>query len=193
AVAESHTKEGSFIHEAVYVIYGNGLVNIENTFTPSGTLPELPRLGVVMSLNENLENIKWYGHGPYENYSDRKESCPMGIYKSTVTDQYIPYPHPQETGNKEDIRWIELTDKTGNGLRFTCTFGQMSGSALHYTAGDLDKATHAYMLKPRKEVVLSLDAIMLGLGNSSCGPGVLKKYAIEKRPYTLNFSIEPLR
>ncbi len=193
AVAESHTKEGSFIHEAVYVIYGNGLVNIENTFTPSGTLPELPRLGVVMSLNENLENIKWHGHGPYENYSDRKESCPVGIYKSTVTDQYIPYPHPQETGNKEDIRWMELIDKTGKGLRFTCTSEQMSGSALHYTAGDLDKATHAYMLKPRKEVVLSLDAIMLGLGNSSCGPGVLKKYAIEKRPYTLNFSIEPLR
>ena len=88
---------------------------------------------------------------------------------------------------------MELTDKTGKGLRFTCTSKQMSGSALHYTAGDLDKATHAYMLKPRKEIVLSLDAIMLGLGNSSCGPGVLKKYAIEKRPYTLDFSIEPLR
>ncbi|NDV79726.1 glycoside hydrolase family 2 TIM barrel-domain containing protein [Dysgonomonas sp. 511] len=192
-VAESHSKEGKFIHEAVYSIWGNGNVDVENTFTPSGILPELPRLGVVMSLNEELENIRWFGHGPYENYSDRKESCPVGIYKSTVTEQYVPYPHPQETGNKEDIRWIELTDNTGNGLRFTCTSKQMSGSALHFTAGDLDKATHAYMLKPRKEVVLSLDAIMLGLGNSSCGPGVLKKYAIEKRPYTLNFCIAPLQ
>ncbi|KAA6330496.1 hypothetical protein EZS27_020805 [termite gut metagenome] len=70
---------------------------------------------------------------------------------------------------------------------------KMSGSALHYTTGDLDTATHAYLLKPRKEVILSLDAIMLGLGNSSCGPGVLKKYAIEKRVYELNFVIQPVK
>ena len=69
----------------------------------------------------------------------------------------------------------------------------MSGSALHFTAGDLDAATHAYLLKPREEVVLSLDAIMLGLGNSSCGPGVLKKYAVEKKTHELKFVIEPLK
>lgn len=192
-ITESHAKEGWFVHETVYTIWGDGRIDIKNTFTPSGILPELPRLGIVMSLNQDLENIKWYGHGPYENYSDRKESCPVGIYSSTVTEQYVPYPVPQETGNKEDIKWLQLTNKAGKGIRFTCISERMSGSALHYTAADLDRATHAYLLKPRKEVVLSLDAIMLGLGNSSCGPGVLKKYAIEKRPYTLDFTIEPLR
>lgn len=192
-IAENHAKAGWFVHEAVYTIWGDGRIDVGNTFTPSGTLPELPRLGVVMSLNQDLENIKWYGHGPYENYSDRKESCPVGIYTSTVTKQYVPYPVPQETGNKEDIKWVQLTNKAGKGIRFTCVSERMSGSALHFTAGDLGMASHAYLLKPRKEVVLSLDAIMLGLGNSSCGPGVLKKYAIEKRPYTLNFTIEPLR
>lgn len=193
AIAESHAKEGWFVHEAVYTIWGDGRIDVENTLTPSGNLPELPRLGVVMSLNQDLENIKWYGHGPYENYSDRKESCPVGVYTSTVREQYVPYPVPQETGNKEDIKWLQLTNKAGKGLRFTCVSERMSGSALHFTPGDLDMASHAYLLKPRKEVVLSLDAIMLGLGNSSCGPGVLKKYAIEKRPYTLDFTIEPLR
>jgi beta-galactosidase len=69
----------------------------------------------------------------------------------------------------------------------------MSGSALHFTASDLDAATHAYQLHPRKEVILSLDAIMLGLGNSSCGPGVLKKYAVEKKTYSLKFKISPLK
>lgn len=192
-IAESHAKAGWFVHEVIYTIWGDGRIDVSNTFTPSGTLPELPRLGVVMSLNQDLENMKWYGHGPYENYSDRKESCPVGIYTSTVTEQYVPYPVPQETGNKEDIKWVQLTNKAGKGIRFTCVSERMSGSALHFTAGDLDMASHAYLLKPRKEVVLSLDAIMLGLGNSSCGPGVLKKYAIEKRPYTLNFTIEPLR
>ncbi len=188
-VAESRAANGKFVHECIWTVYGNGSIEVDNKFIPTGDLPELPRLGVVMALNQDLENIKWYGHGPYENYVDRKTSCSIGVYKSTVTDQYVPYPHPQETGNKEDIRWINLTNKKGKGISFTCYSEKMSGSALHFTAEDLDKATHAYLLKPRKEVILSLDAAMLGLGNSSCGPGVLKKYAIEKKTYELKFMI----
>lgn len=191
-IAESFSKNGKFTHECIWRISGDGSIEVNNKFTPSGDLPELPRLGVVMSLNSDLENIKWYGHGPFENYSDRKTSSPIGIYSSTVTDQYIPYPHPQETGNKEGIKWINLADRNGKGISITRLSETMSGSALHFTAGDLDAATHAYLLKPREEVVLSLDAIMLGLGNSSCGPGVLKKYAIEKKTYELNFVIKPL-
>lgn len=192
-IAESHSKNGKFIHECLWTISGDGSIELDNKFTPVGELPELPRLGVVMALNSELENIKWYGHGPYENYSDRKSSSPIGVYSSTVTDQYIPYPHPQETGNKENIRWINLTDKKGKGISITCLSERMSGSALHFTPEDLDTATHAYLLKPREEVILSLDAIMLGLGNSSCGPGVLKKYAIEKKSYQLKFVIKPLK
>lgn len=192
-IAESFAKNGKFIHESIWTINGSGEIDVQNTFTPSGTLPELPRLGVVMVLDNSLENITWYGHGPYENYNDRLSSCPIGIYKSTVTEQYVPYPHPQEIGNKENIKWINLTDNKGKGINITCTSDHMSGSALHFTAGDLDAATHAYMLKPRQEVVLSLDASMLGLGNSSCGPGVLKKYAIEKKTHHLNFTIKPLK
>ncbi|MDR1883348.1 MAG: DUF4981 domain-containing protein [Prevotella sp.] len=192
-VVESLARKGKFIHECVWIINGDGSVEVNNTFIPSGDLPELPRMGVVMSLHQKMENIKWCGHGPYENYADRKTSCPVGVYTSTVGDQYVPYPAPQETGNKEDIRWINLTDKTGKGISITRTSDRMSGSALHYTAGDLDMATHSYRLEPRKEVILSLDAAMLGLGNSSCGPGVLKKYALEKRPYRLDFIIRPLK
>ncbi|MDR1631957.1 MAG: DUF4981 domain-containing protein [Dysgonamonadaceae bacterium] len=192
-VAESHAKNGKFIHECEWTIYGDGVIEADNRFTPSGDLPELPRLGVVMALSGDLEQLEWYGHGPYENYSDRKTACPVGIYKSVVTEQYVPYPHPQETGNKEDIRRLELSDKQGKGLKFTCLSGKMSGSALHFTANDLDVASHAYQLTPRKEVILSLDAAMLGLGNSSCGPGVLKKYAIPKETHQLKFKIEKIK
>ena len=64
-----------------------------------------------------------------------------------------------------------------------------SASALHYTAQDLYKETHDCNLKPRPEIILSMDAAVLGLGNSSCGPGVLKKYAIEKKEHTLHIRI----
>ena len=192
-LSESLSKKGSFIHYCAWTINGDGTIEVDNRFTPSGDLPELPRLGVVMALNKDLEQIKWYGHGPYENYVDRKSSCPVGVYSGTVSGQYVPYPVPQETGNKENIKWLNLTDKKGKGVSFTCYSEKMSGSALHFTATDLDVATHAYMLKPREEVILSLDAVMLGLGNSSCGPGVLKKYAIEKKTHELRFVIQPLK
>ncbi len=190
-VARSLAKSGYFVHKAIWTIYGDGTIVMNNAFIPMGNLPSLPRLGVVMSLNKNLEQFEWYGHGPYENYVDRKESCPMGIYKSTVTAQYVPYPHPQETGNKENVHWLHLTTKDGQGIAILALSKNMSASALHFTANDLYKATHAYLLKPRPEVVLSLNAAMLGLGNSSCGPGVLKKYAIDQKEYHLQFEIKP--
>jgi beta-galactosidase len=105
----------------------------------------------------------------------------------------VAYPHPQETGNKENVRWLTLTDKAGKGIQIKALSEKMSATALHFTANDLYKADHAYQLKARPETVLSLDAAMLGLGNSSCGPGVLKKYAIEKREYKLKFEIKPVR
>jgi beta-galactosidase len=192
-ISESHARNGKIIHECIWTIYGNGVIKSENAFTPEGELPELPRLGIRMALTSGLEQMEWYGHGPHENYSDRKTSCPAGVYTSSVTEQYVPYPHPQETGNKEGIRRLQLTDRQGEGLSFTCLSGQMSGSALHFTAEDLDAATHACLLQPRKEIILSLDAVMMGLGNSSCGPGVLKKYAVGKKTHRLKFKIEKLK
>jgi beta-galactosidase len=191
-VSEHKARRGRIVHECVYTIDGNGCIELDNRFTPEGELPELPRLGLVMALPDWMKQVQWYGHGPHENYADRKESCPIGLYAGTVAEQYVPYPRPQETGNREGIRWIALSDEQGKGLAFTCLSGWMSGSALHFTAGDLDAATHAYRLRPRPEVILSLDAVMLGLGNSSCGPGVLKKYAVEKKPYSLTIRITPL-
>ena len=82
-----------------------------------------------------------------------------------------------------------LTDRHGKGIRIDAVEDVFSASALHYTAQDLYKETHDCNLKPRSEVILSLDAAVLGLGNSSCGPGVLKKYAIDKKEHTLHIRI----
>ena len=96
------------------------------------------------------------------------------------------YPRPQDSGNHEDVTEVTLTNKEGKGIRVTAIDRPFSFSALYYTVDDIYKATHDCDLKPRKEIILSLDAAVLGLGNSSCGPGVLKKYAIDKqKPHTL--------
>lgn len=183
---------GSIRVDSHYKIYVDGTVDLKQTYRMQGDLPELPRLGSAFVLDGGYENLSWYGRGPWENYPDRKTSCLIGRWDGNVNNQYTHYPRPQDSGNHEDVTEVVLTDKQGKGIRVTAIDKPFSFSALHYSAQDLYAATHDCDLKPRKEVILSLNAAVLGLGNSSCGPGVLKKYAIDKKmEYTLRvrFSI----
>ena len=181
SVTEYRYVKGSISVSSHYTIYADGTVDLEQTYQPQGELPELPRLGSAFVLDEAYETLSWYGRGPWENYPDRKTSCRTGRWHSRVSDQYTHYPRPQDSGNHEDVTEVILTDKQGRGIRVTAMGKPFSFSALHYTAADIYEATHDCELKPRKEVILSIDAAVLGLGNSSCGPGVLKKYAIDKQ------------
>ncbi|WP_221030469.1 glycoside hydrolase family 2 TIM barrel-domain containing protein [Actomonas aquatica] len=188
-VATTHAKTGSIQHRAVYWIRGDGVVDVENTFTPSGELPPLARIGVSLGITRGLETYQWSGHGPHENYNDRLTSAPIGVWQSTVTAQYTPYVRPQHTGNHEGVRWLALTNPQGHGLLVVAEDTPLSATALHFTDHDLAAQRNAYQLTPRADTVLSLDARMSGLGNGSCGPGVLSEYAVPVQPYTLHFSL----
>lgn len=174
-------KEGNVTTTSVYTISSDGVIDLKTTFLPQGVLPELPRLGLAFCLAPAYNTFTWYGRGPQDNYPDRKTSAATGLWKGTVAEQYIHYPRPQDSGNKEEVQFFTLTDKQNKGIRVDAVEDVFSASALHYTAQDLYKETHDCNLKPRPEIILSMDAAVLGLGNSSCGPGVLKKYAIEKK------------
>ena len=154
----------------------------EFTFTfdiPDG-LPDLPRLGIVIELPREYEQLTWYGRGPWDNYPDRKESCPIGLWKSTVTKQYVHYARPQDSGNHEDCTYVELRTKKGKNLRIEALGQPFSFSALPYSAQYIASKTHDYELEDQGHTYLSIDCAVMGLGNSSCGPGVLKKYTIDK-------------
>ncbi|MBN1271045.1 MAG: DUF4981 domain-containing protein [Candidatus Aminicenantes bacterium] len=180
-----------FDHKTVYTIFGNGIIGVDNDVVPFGDLPILPRIGVRMAVEGDLENFTWYGRGPHENYPDRCEGAALGLYKGTVSGQLVPYVRPQETGNKTDVRWAALTDTKGFGLLVTCG-ESYSVSALHVTAKDLDRAEHIHELNPRQGIVFCLDAKHLGLGNGSCGPGVLDKYAVRSEAVSFFYSLRPL-
>src|SRR6185369_7837073 len=107
---------GTFAHHAIWILRGDGSISMDNRFECTSTLATLPRVGVVLRANSGLTNVSWYGRGPWENYPDRKSATDLGMWRSTVDGQYVPYVRPQENGNKEDVRWLALTDANGRGL-----------------------------------------------------------------------------
>ncbi len=151
------------------------------TFTIPDGLPEIPRLGILIELPRDYEQLTWYGRGPWDNYPDRKVSCPIGLWKSTVSEQYVHYPRPQDSGNHEDCTYIELKTKKGKVIHIEALNAPFSFSALPYSAQYIASKTHDHELQDEGKTFLSIDCAVMGLGNSSCGPGVLKKYSIDRR------------
>ena len=132
--------------------------------------PQMFRFGMQWVLPEEYAAIEFYGRGPQENYIDRNNSQQIGLYRQQVADQYWGYIRPQESGNKTDIRYWQLTNKAGRGLRFQAT-GKMEASTLPYLPADLDDGprkdahqSHSGDLTPRNFNVVQLQARQYGLG-----------------------------
>ena len=170
------------------------------TFEIPDTLPDLPRVGVVIELPREYELLTWYGRGPWDNYPDRKLSCPVALWQSTVSEQYVHYPRPQDSGNHEDCTCVELRTRKGKTLRVEAvpnaqssisnlqssisnvdTAATFSFSALPYSARYIASKSHDYELEDQGKTYLSIDCAVMGLGNSSCGPGVLRRYTVDPR------------
>ena len=185
-VSVDGAKGAGFVHECEWSFASDGSVSLKNKVSPFGRMPEaLPRLGLTLLLDRAYENMKWYGRGLWENYDDRKSASFVGIWDSTVTEQFVDYVRPQDCGMKCDVRWAEFTDRNGRGVRFSAS-EPLFMQALHYGWEDLNfsrhlngQPRHRMPLVPRKDIVLNLDVRQTGLGGASCGPGPLPKYRFD--------------
>jgi beta-galactosidase len=166
-----------FDFRQTYTVLPNGIIRVRNAFGVDAGLPDVPRLGVRMTLAPAFTDLEWLGRGPGESYADRKTGAPIGRYSGKVAEQCFPYIVPQENGNKEDVRWLALTSAGGLGLQIQAG-GPMSFSAGHFTPEDLTAAYHTNELEPREEITLLLDYRQRGLGTGSCGPDTLEQYRI---------------
>ena len=163
-----------------YTYFINGTIDFEQTYQTEGELPDLPRLGATFTVDSTLNELSWYGRGPWESYPDRKSSTVIGRWNSTVDKQYTPYPRPQDNGNHEQVSEIILSDKTENGIRITAIDVPFSFSVLPYSTKQISETSHHCNLVAQDKIFLNKDTAVMGLGNSSCGPGVLKKYTFDK-------------
>ncbi|MBN1868457.1 DUF4981 domain-containing protein [Candidatus Sumerlaeota bacterium] len=177
-----------------YRVFGPGDVEIETDVVPARDLPLLPRLGLQMQLPGTFDRFTWLGRGPHENYCDRCQGAPVGLYSGSADDQYVPYIRPQENGNKTDVRWVALTNADGVGLMGRGIAGLLDVSAHRYTTEDLTEARHTPDLKKRPEITLNLDYRQSGLGNASCGPDirVLPQYELPPAPVRFTVRLTPI-
>ena len=185
--------------DITYVVFANtGAVKVTEDFkaTEGAKVSDMFRFGMLMQMPYTMEKSNYYGRGPIENYSDRKDCMRIGVYTDDADNQYFPYIRPQESGTKSDIRWWKQTDATGLGLQVkSCT--PFYASALHFDTEELDdgdekEQRHSFDLKKSKFTNLFLDAAHMGVGGeNSWGAWPLEKYRIHYGNKTFNFVLIP--
>ena len=194
-------------YSSEYIIYGSADIVIKNKLTKvSDKIPEIPRMGMQMQLPEEFMNLRWLGRGPHENYSDRKTSADVGLYESSVIDQYVPYIRPSENGYKTDTRWLTLTDDNGNGILVTGNplfcFAALNnihddfespGKLSVYRKDAITANTHTNDIKPRDLVNLNIDLGQMGVGgDDSWGAIIHPQYRLLDRNYEYSFRLRPV-
>lgn len=190
-----------------YTVFSSADVIIKNQFSKvSDKVPEIPRMGMQMQVPEEFMNLKWFGRGPQENYVDRKTSADVGLYESTVDDQYVPYIRPQENGYKTDTRWLTLTDENGTGLLVSgnplICFAALKnihddfespGKLSQYRKDAKTANTHTIDVKPRELVNLNIDLGQMGVGgDDSWGAEIHPKYRLLEKKYEYSFRLRPI-
>ena len=174
-------------HVARYAVAPDGRVRVEETVEIPAVIEDLPRVGTVLALKATHEDVEWFGRGPHETYPDRRRGGRVGRWRSTLTEQLVPYVRPQENGGHADTRWVRVACPDG---AIRVDLGRPSQvSVLHVTPADLDTATHDVELPPRGEAFVHLDAAHRGLGSASCGPDTLEAYVLRPGTYRWTWTL----
>ncbi|GLT94633.1 hypothetical protein SLE2022_123620 [Rubroshorea leprosula] len=181
--------------DMIYTIYGSGDIIVESSVKPNSDLPPLPRIGVEFHLEKSVDQIKWYGRGPFECYPDRKASAHIGFYEQSVAGMHVPYIVPGESGGKADVRWVTFQNKDGLGI-YASVYGNsppMQMSASYYKTAELERATHIEELIKGDDIAVHLDHKHMGLGgDDSWTPSVHEKYLVPPVPYSYSIRLSPI-
>lgn len=181
-----------------YTIFGNGKIDVTSSFKMGADkLPDMPRFGMRWELPVNFDNLSYFGRGPQENYCDRNNGTFVGLYSSKVADQYFNYVRPQENGYKTQVRWFEVRNENGLGIRVSGA-PQLGFSTLHNPIEDFDQETrndfrHTNDIVKKDGVFVTVDLKQMGVaGDNSWGATPYKEYTVPAQDYEFNYTIEPV-
>ncbi|WP_195985545.1 glycoside hydrolase family 2 TIM barrel-domain containing protein [Clostridium sp. D33t1_170424_F3] len=178
----------------VYTIDGSGVVTVTLSLDARGTgLGSIMKVGSTMTLPAGFNDIRWYGDGPSESYTDRRSYAKVGLYDYTVDESFYPFVDPQTSGNYSGVKWMALTGAEQENGVLVASYEDVEASALRFTMDELDEARHPFELPdPDGKTYFHVDLISRGIGNASCGPDNLPQYTIPNdREYSYQYSIIP--
>ena len=200
--------EAIAVYNSTYTIYGSGDVVVTNLFKKKNAeVPNIVRMGMNLVMPRSFDQMSWLGRGPQESYWDRKTGAFVGLYSGSVADQYWAYLRPQENGNKTDVRWMTITDKTGNGLLFS-GMPLLEVSAHHNIMEDFESNErtdgrqregitvvnrHTDDVKPRDLTSVNIDFKQMGLGgDNSWGAQAHPEYKLSDKQYSYSFRMKAI-
>tara|TARA_B100000809_G_scaffold176399_1_gene173794 strand:+ start:1297 stop:5772 length:4476 start_codon:yes stop_codon:yes gene_type:complete len=185
-----------------YTVDTKGELTIHSKLNPSKTynFKHMPRYGMQLVLAKGLEDVTYYGRGPFENYSDRNTGSHIGNYSSKVQDFYVPYIRPQENGYRTDVRNLNLLNSSNKGISFTGII-PFSFSVHHNPQSDFDYGNtkdqqHTIDIKPKEFIYLNIDYKQVGVGgdNSWSLEGLADApYLINPNTCEYSFTISPIK
>lgn len=171
-----------------YTVYGDGALKVEYGVSVREGLPFLPRFGCEFCLPKETENVRYFGFGPMESYSDKRLAAVLGEFRSKVKDQHEPYVRPQENGAHYGTKWAQVYSVSGDGLTFA---GDIHFSASPYSIDQLTKTPHEYELKADGLTYVKIDGKQSGIGSNSCGPALADEYRFKETEFSFEFVIKP--
>lgn len=179
-------------HSAIYTVFGDGSIVVDNAIHPQGPRIPFARAGVRLLLDKGLDRFTYLGRGPMENYSDRKSGSDVGLYSTSVKENMTDYPKPMECGNREDVRWAAVTGSNHSGLMVQADRELLQVAALPYTDEEMDETPYSVDLPESRTSVLTVGARTLGVGSASCGPRPLEEFTVWSEPMAFSYVLRLL-
>lgn len=176
-----------------YAVDGDGRIDVTMRLEPGEGLADLPEFGMLFKADADLSVLTWYGEGPEESYSDRRGGARLGVYQQAVDDQLTEYLVPQESGNHTEVRWAEVTDERGRGLRFEAP-EPMEFSAMPWSPFEVENASHHYELPPIHNTYIRPALARRGVaGDDTWGARPHKEYLVPAERLTFRFSFQGVK
>jgi beta-galactosidase len=192
-----------------YLIVNDGSLTLDYSFSPNKKeLPNLPRIGMHMAIPNNFIDVSWYGNGPEESYWDRKTGVKTGVYSGKIEAQFHRYLRPQETGNKTDVRWMNLASenlilKVSSAQLLNASVWPFDMKEIDFNSDDAIKSAsglvpvtkkHGADIKIGKTVQWNIDFLQMGVGgDTSWGRLPHPEYMISAdKNYNYSFTIQPI-
>ena len=170
-----------------YTVHADGRVDVDLSMDASAEVGELPEFSVLFDFDASFDHLKWYGLGPEETYVDKFHGK-LGVYENEVKENMAKYLRPQECGNKIGVRYAELTNHRGRGIRFDGE--DLSFSALPHSPHEIDCANHPTELPPIQSTFVRVGLMQMGVaGDDTWGALTHPEFMIDnKKPLQLHFS-----